>query len=186
MNIVAIVGSVRKESFNMQLAKTMQERYQDKLSIEIADIRSLPYFDQDEENNPPQVVKVFKDAIANADGVIIITPEYNWSISGVLKNALDWASRVEKVFIDKPVFALGATAGTMGTIRAQLHLRDILASMQAKLLPPSGTEVLINFAQQKFDAETGRLVDENTLNFLDGTVNKYIEFIKSVKQFQVS
>ena len=90
MNIVAIVGSIRKESFNMQIAKTMQDRYKEKMNITIADIRSLPYFDQDEEQNPPQVVKDFKDSIAKADGVIIITPEYNWSVPGVLKNALDW------------------------------------------------------------------------------------------------
>src|SRR5690606_40600431 len=76
MKIVAIVGSIRKDSYNMQIAKTMVERYKEKLNIEIADIRSLPYFDQDEELNPPQSVKEFKDSIANADGVIIITPEY--------------------------------------------------------------------------------------------------------------
>src|SRR6476620_9777157 len=130
MNIVTIVGSIRKESYNMQLAKTMQERYEGKFNIKIADIRSLPHYDQDEENNPPQAVKEFKEAIANADGVFIITPEYNWSIPGVLKNALDWASRVDKVFIGKPVMTFGATMGTLGTIRAQLHLREILSGLQ--------------------------------------------------------
>ena len=98
----------------MQVAKTLQERYEGKLNIDIADIRSLPYFDQDEEKNPPQNVKEFKEAIARADGVMIITPEYNWSVPGVLKNAIDWASRVDKVFIDKPVMTLGATPGMLG------------------------------------------------------------------------
>ena len=179
MNIVALVGSIRKDSFNMQVAKTLQERYEGKLNIDIADIRSLPYFDQDEENNPPQNVKEFKEAIAKADGVMIITPEYNWSVPGVLKNAIDWASRVDKVFIDKPVMTLGATPGMLGTIRAQLHLREILSSpgIQARVLPPGGNEVLINFASQKIDEQTGRLVDENTLQFLDEKVNKFIEFI---------
>ncbi|MHC0038489.1 NADPH-dependent FMN reductase [Pseudoneobacillus sp. C159] len=179
MNLVAIVGSLRKESYNMQLANTIQERYKEKINIEIADIRSLPYFDQDEENNPSQTVKAFKDKIANADGVIIITPEYNWSVSGVLKNALDWASRVEKVFINKPVMTLGATPGMLGTVRAQMHLREILSSpgIQAKILPPGGNEVLINMANQKFDGE--KLVDEGTLNFLDSKVETFIDFVKS-------
>jgi chromate reductase, NAD(P)H dehydrogenase (quinone) len=182
VNIVAIVGSLRKESYNMQLAKTMQERYKGKMNIQIADIRSLPHFDQDEENNPPQPVKEFKEAIANADGVMIITPEYNWSVPGVLKNALDWASRVDKVFIGKPVMTLGATLGMLGTIRAQMHLREILVSpgIQARILPPGGNEVLIGFANQKFDEETNQLVDEGTLNFLDSKVDSFVDFVKSV------
>lgn len=179
MNIVALVGSLRKDSYNMQIAKTMQDRYQDKFNMEIADIRSLPYFDQDEENTPPQAVTDFKASIAKADGVIIITPEYNWSVPGVLKNALDWASRVDKVFIDKPVMTLGATPGMLGTIRAQLHLREILVSpgLQARVLPPGGNEVLINFAHQKVDEQAGKLVDDHTIQFLDEKVNKFIEFI---------
>lgn len=182
MNIVVIVGSLRKESYNMQLAKTMQERYKENLNIQIADIRSLPHFDQDEENNPPKPVKEFKEAISNADGVMIITPEYNWSVSGVLKNALDWASRVDKVFIGKPVMTLGATMGMLGTVRAQMHLREILASpgIQAKILPPGGNEVLIGFANQKFDEQTNQLVDEGTLNFLDSKVDAFVDFVKSV------
>jgi chromate reductase, NAD(P)H dehydrogenase (quinone) len=183
MKIVAMVGSLRKESFNMQLAKTMQERYQERLDIEIADIGSLPFFDQDEENNPPQIVKEFKESIAKADGVMIITPEYNWSVPGVLKNAIDWTSRVDKVFINKPVMVAGVTPGMLGTIRAQLHLREILVSpgVQAKVLPPGGNEVLVNFAPQKFDEGTGRMTDENTLNFLDGIIDKFIKFVDVAK-----
>ncbi|WP_404328535.1 NADPH-dependent FMN reductase [Mesobacillus maritimus] len=180
MNIVTIVGSLRKESYNMKLFKTIEERYQGKLNMTIADIRSLPYFDQDEENSPPQAVKEFKEAISKADGVIIITPEYNWSVPGVLKNALDWASRVDKVFIGKPVMALGATLGMLGTVRAQMHLREILSSpgIQAKILPPGGNEVLIGSANQKFDEQTGQLVDKGTLNFLDSKVEAFIDFVK--------
>jgi chromate reductase len=182
MKIVTIVGSLRKESYNMHLAKTMQNRYKDKMDMEIADIRSLPHFDQDEENNPPQAVKEFKEAIASADGILIITPEYNWSIPGVLKNALDWTSRVDKVFIGKPVMALGVTMGMLGTVRAQMHLREILAApgIQAKILPPGGNEVLIGSANQKFDGQTGQLVDEGTLSFLDSKIGAFIDFVKSV------
>lgn len=166
----------------MQVAKTMQERYKGKLNMQIADIGALPHFNQDDELDPPQVVKDFKASIAGADGVVIITPEYNWSVPGVLKNALDWTSRVEQVFIGKPVMTLGATPGMMGTIRAQLHLRDILVApgIQAKILPPGTNEILINFASQKIDGETGQLVDETTLGFLDSKVDAFVDFVKTV------
>jgi chromate reductase, NAD(P)H dehydrogenase (quinone) len=182
MNIVTLVGSIRKESFNMKVAATLEERYQDKFNMKRVDIRNLPFYDQDEENNPPQAVVEFKQAIANADGVIIVTPEYNWSVPGVLKNALDWASRVDKVFIGKPVMAIGATPGMLGTVRAQMHLREILSSpgLQAKVLPPGGNEVLINFVNQKIDEQTGRLADEGTLSFLDSKVEAFIDFVKTV------
>lgn len=165
----------------MKLAKIMQERYKDKLNIEIADIRSLPHYDQDDELNPPQAVKDFKEAVRQADGIIIITPEFNWSIPGVLKNALDWASRVDKVFVGKPVMTLGASMGMLGTIRAQLHLREILVSpgIQAKILPPGGNEVLIPFAQQKFTEGSNELTDTGTLQFLDSKIDLFINFVKS-------
>lgn len=181
MNIVTLVGSIRKESFNMRLAKFMQERYADKLNMQIADIGSLPYFNQDEEQNPPQVVKDFKESIAKADGIIIVTPEYNWSVPGVLKNALDWTSRVERVLLNKPVMPLGATPGQMGTIRAQLHLRQILSApgIQANVLPPASNEILINQAGEKFAENGGTLIDNGTIEFLDSKVDAFIEFINS-------
>lgn len=180
MNIVTLVGSLRKASYNMQLAETMRERYRDKMTMDILDIGRLPHFNQDQEADPPPVVKDFKKKIAEADGVIIITPEYNWSVPGVLKNAIDWASRADKVFIGKPVMTAGVTIGMVGTVRAQLHLRDILSSpgVQAKVLPPGGNEVLIPFAEQKFDAATGRLTDEATLAFLDAVMEKFVDWVR--------
>src|SRR5690606_28305235 len=174
---------LRKESYNGYLAKAMQYRYQDRIDFEIADIASLPFYNQDEELNPPQVVKDFKKKVAEADGVIIVTPEYNWSIPGVLKNALDWLSRVDKVLIDKPVMTAGASPTALGTVRAQLHLRQILSApgVSAKVLPPGGNEVLVNFADQKFDA-SGRLLDEGTLEFLDGIMEKFKRWIEENKE----
>lgn len=179
MNFAVIVGSLRKNSYNLQVAHTMEERYKDQFRVTYTDISALPHFDQDEENDPVQSVLEFRRAIAEADGVVIITPEFNWSIPGVLKNALDWASRGDKVFIGKPVMALGVTLGMLGTVRAQMHLREILAApgLQASVLPPGGNEVLIGQAAQKFDEQSGRLVDEATLHFLDSKVNAFIDFI---------
>lgn len=183
MNIIALVGSLRKKSFNMQLALTMQERYKDKLNIHIADLGALPHFNQDQETDPPQVVKEFKASIKEADGVVIVTPEYNWSVSGVLKNALDWASRVDKVFIGKPVMTMGVTPGMLGTVRAQLHLRQILSApgLQANVLSPGGNEVLVNMAPEKFDPEKGRLVHEDTLSFIDSVIDKFIHMIQTAQ-----
>ena len=178
MKLVAIVGSLRKGSYNKQLADTIKERHGQTFDLEILDLGLLPHFDQDTENNPPMSVIDFKRKVKEADGVIIITPEYNWSIPGVLKNALDWLSRVDKVLIGKPVMTAGAATGLMGTLRAQLHLRQILTALQVKLLPPVGNEILINQASAKFDEETGKLIDEATLSFLDVVIERFVNFIK--------
>lgn len=178
MKILALVGSIRKDSLNLNLVKTLQERYAEKLEITVANIKELPYYNQDEENDPSEIVKNFKKDILNCDGVLIATPEYNWSVPGVLKNALDWLSRVDFVLKDKPVMIIGATPGQLGTIRAQLHLRQILSSpgLSARVLPPSGNEVLVTLALTKF--KDGKLVDEPTLAFIDDVTERFIDWIK--------
>ncbi|MCL6446432.1 MAG: NAD(P)H-dependent oxidoreductase, partial [Alicyclobacillus sp.] len=152
MKLLAMVGSLRKDSFNLHLVETMQERYADKFTIEFADIRSLPHYDQDDEANPPAAVRKLHHQVKSADGVILATPEYNWSFPGVLKNALDWLSRGDRPMNGKPTLVVGASNFMMGTIRAQQHLRDVLVSpgIGARMLPPGGNEVLITFAQDKF------------------------------------
>jgi chromate reductase, NAD(P)H dehydrogenase (quinone) len=179
MKIVALVGSIREESLNLAMVNTLQERYREKLEITIANIAELPFYNQDDELNPDEKVKQFKQEIADCDGVLIATPEYNWTIPGVLKNALDWLSRVDKVLIGKPVMIAGVSPGQVGTLRAQLHLRQILASpgLQARVLPPAGNEILINHALPKF--QDGRLVEEGTLQFLDEVMERYIDWVKA-------
>ena len=175
MKIVALVGSLRQDSYNMKLTRFIKERYRRAFELEIADIRSLPHFDQDHENDPPAIVFDFKNRIAGADGVLIATPEFNWSVPGVLKNALDWASRVPRVFNGKPVLATGA----WGTLRAQLHLREILSGpgLAAKMLPAGNNQVLISFAEHKFD-EAGRLTDPDLLRFLDKVMERFTDLIQ--------
>lgn len=180
MNILALVGSLRKNSYNMRLAKTIQERYRDRFELNIADIGSLPFFDQDDELNPQQVVVEFKEQVKQADGIVIVTPEYNWSFPAVLKNALDWTSRVDKVYLGKPTLLAGASTGMIGTLRAQLHLRDVLASagLQANLLPPGQNEFIVTQAAQKFEEPNGLLIDEPTLKFLDDVVGRFIDLVQ--------
>ena len=99
MKIVAIVGSLRKDSYNMKIANFIKSRYKGKLDIEILKLNDLPLFDEDIEENPPESVNIFKEKIKASDGILFVTPEYNHSIPGVLKNALDWFSRVEQVIV---------------------------------------------------------------------------------------
>ncbi|MCL6452062.1 MAG: NAD(P)H-dependent oxidoreductase [Alicyclobacillus sp.] len=178
MQLIALTGSLRKGSYNAGLVATMTERYRDLFTLTPWDISKLPYFNQDEELSPPPVVRGFKDDIRAADGVVIATPEYNWSIPGILKNALDWLSRGDKVLIGKPVLVVGASTGIAGTLRAQIHLRQVLSSpgLACRMLPPGGNEVLVTFAEDKFDG-AGRLVDAPTLAFLDGVVEKFVAFV---------
>ena len=179
MKLIAMVGSLRKDSFNLHLVETMQERYRDKFSIALADIRSLPHYDQDEEERAPDSVSLLARQVADADGVVIATPEFNWSYPGVLKNALDWLSRGIRPIQGKPVLTAGVSPFMMGTLRAQQHLRDVLQSpgIAAKILPPGGNEVLITFANEKF--RDGRLVDASALAFLDGVVEKFVNLVNS-------
>ena len=125
MKIVAMVGSMSKESNNKKVVKFMQKRYKDKLDIEILSIDKLPMYNQDIELNPPELVVDLREKIKSSDGILFATPEYNHSIPAVLKNAIDWFSRVEPVLIGKPSMVIGATMGNLGTVRAQVHLRQI-------------------------------------------------------------
>ncbi|CAM3239433.1 NADPH-dependent FMN reductase [Filibacter tadaridae] len=175
MKVVALVGSLRKDSFNMQLVKTIEKRYSNRFDMEIAEIGNLPFFNEDDEKTPPEVVVNFKNLIAGADAVLISTPEFNWSTSGVLKNALEWLSRVDKPIAGKPVLPMGVSQGAMGSLRAQLHLRQVLSSIQATTMPPAGNEIIIGAAGQKFS--NGELTDEMTLKFLDMVIDKFVEFV---------
>lgn len=183
MKIIAIVGSLRQESYNKKLAETIRDRYKQQFSLEIADISVLPYYNEDEENNPTDTVNNLKQQISNADAVLIVTPEFCWTIPGVLKNTLDWLSRGDRVMVRKPTMIAGVSGGTMGTIRAQLHLRQILASpgLQANVLPPARNEILIGPAAEKFN-DDGQLVDEPTLEFIDGVISRFIAHVQASQE----
>lgn len=176
MKVVALIGSLRKDSYNEQLIKTIENRYGQMLALEIARIGELPFYNEDEELFPPKEVAQFKRQIEKADAVFISTPEYNWSISGVLKNALEWLSRVEKPIAKKPVLLMGVSQGGLGTVRAQLHARQILTSVEALTMPTAGNEILIGGAARKF--ENGELTHEVTLQFIDEVMERFLAFVK--------
>jgi NAD(P)H-dependent FMN reductase len=176
MKVVALVGSIRKESYNLKLAQYIKQRYRDRFELEILNIRDLPFYDQDIENDPPAVVADFKRKVAEADAVLWLTPEYNYTIPGVLKNAIDWLSRVDKPLVGKPSWIVGASMGQMGTLRAQLHLREILYSpgVSSPIMP--GNEVYVGAVHEKIDA-AGQLVHEPTVQFLDNVVDNFVDWV---------
>jgi NAD(P)H-dependent FMN reductase len=180
MKIVAIVGSNRKESFNKKLTLFIQKRYKERVDIEILPIEKLPMYNQDDELTPPEIVTEIKNKVLQSDGVLIATPEYNHSIPAFLKNALDWFSRVEKVMVNKPVMIVGATPGVLGTVRAQVHLRQILNSPGVGALTLPGNEVFIGNINEKLDA-SGDLIHQPTIQFLDSVMNNFIGWAEKVR-----
>ncbi|WP_179394315.1 NADPH-dependent FMN reductase [Lacticaseibacillus absianus] len=176
-HLVGIIGNNYSGSMNRKLLQYIQRRYRDRFALTLLETGTLPLFSQDAEAHPPAVVTAFRTAITAADGVIVATPEHNHSVPAVLKNALDWCSRIEHPLEDKRVMVIGASLGPMGTVRAQTHLRQILDApgIGAQVLP--GNEFLMGRAGQKFDVH-GQLVDLGTAAFLDTCIANYLEFLE--------
>ncbi|WP_075619561.1 NADPH-dependent FMN reductase [Paenisporosarcina indica] len=177
MKVVAIVGSIRKNSFNLQLAKHIQARYADQFELEILDLAPIPMYNQDIELDTPHEVLDFKAKVKAADAVLWVTPEYNSTIPGVLGNAIDWMSRVDKVMNGKPSMIMGASMDILGSVKAQMHLRDILfaSGLNSPLLPMN--EVYVGAAHTKFD-ENGQLTDQATIEFLDSVITNFQAWMK--------
>jgi chromate reductase len=161
VHVLAFAGSLRKASHNRAALRAAAELLPEGMTLEIFDLIDIPLYNGDvEAAGLPEAVRVFKEKIAAADAVLIATPEYNYSIPGVLKNAIDWASRQPAPPLNgKPVAIMGVTTGMWGTARAQYDLRKVLMQQNAHTL--NKPEVLIAKAGEKFDAE-GRLIDEAT------------------------
>ncbi len=174
--IVVIVGSIRRESINRKLAGALAKLAQPGAEFVFAKIDDLPLFSQDLEPNPPASVTRLKKEIESADGVLLVTPEYNRSIPGVLKNAIDWASRPygKNSFDGKPAAALGTSQGAVGTAAAQQHLRSILTHLNVVLMgQPEG---YIVYKPSMVD-ETGHVADENVRKFLQLYVDKFTAWV---------
>ena len=159
--VLGFAGSLRKDSYNRALLRAARElAAAEGLEVEIFEIDGIPPYNQDDESAMPAVVRDFKSRIEQADALLLVTPEFNYSVSGVLKNAIDWASRPygTNSFEEKPVAIMGATVGTLGTSRAQYHLRQMLVYVNA--YPLNRPEVMVSAAADKF--MDGELVDEHT------------------------
>lgn len=165
IHILGISGSLRKASHNTGLLRAAQGMLPEGITLEIADLSQIPLYNGDLGNEgAPESVQQFKARIAAADALLIATPEYNYSLTGVLKNAIDWASRPPQTspLNGKPLAITGA-GGRFGTVRAQLHLRQI--AVFTNMLPLNKPELMIPMAWEKFDAE-GNLTDPQTIEQL--------------------
>jgi chromate reductase len=182
IKILGIAGSLRKGSYNKALLKAAVELQPDSMEIEIFDIAGIPLYNGDvEAEGTPTAVIEFKNKIAEADTLLIATPEYNYSIPGVLKNAIDWASRPPKSspLNGKPAGIMGATGGLMGTVRAQMHLRQ--TAVLTNMLIMNRPEVLVTKAHEKFDKD-GKLIDENTAQHIKKFLSALAEWTEQLKK----
>lgn len=162
IKILGIAGSLRRGSFNRAALRFAKTSAPGNMEVEIFErLGEIPPFNEDQEKNPPEAITELKEKIRSADAILFATPEYNYSIPGVLKNAIDWASRPygQSAWEGKPVAIMGASVGATGTARAQYHLRQAFVFLD--MCPLNRPEVMIGTAQEKFDSE-GNITDEHT------------------------
>ncbi len=175
--IAAFAGSLRRRSYNRALIHAAEELAPEGMTIEPIEIGELPFYNADveAEGDPPSVA-AFKAALHRADGILVATPEYNDGIPAVLTNAIDWGSRLpgRSPLIRKPVAVMGASPSQIGTARAQLHLRQLLGHVQARVLPPP--ELLVARAHDRFGADL-RLNDEGTRKVLANLLERFSRWI---------
>ena len=166
VRVAALCGSRRSGSYNQKLLNNAIEHAPEGLEIFQVPVRDFPFFDQDEESAPPQVVLDAKSAIQSADCVLLVSPEYDYGVPGFLKNAVDWLSRPfgDPTLVGRPMAVMGASTGYMGTIRGQLHWRQSWYFFRAPVF--SEAELAVAFSADSFD-DVGVLVNERYVAALD-------------------
>lgn len=177
VKILGIAGSLRKQSYNRLALAAAADLLPADVELSTFDIAGLPGFDQDDEKSPPESVVRLKQAISTADAILFATPEYNYSIPGVLKNAIDWASRPygDSAFAGKVAAIMGASIGGIGTARAQYHLRQCFVFLDVPLV--NQPEVMIGNAVDRFDAQ-GALTDEKTRALIGKLLTKLADLAR--------
>lgn len=181
LNVITICGSLRKASYNAALARALPKLAPTGMLInEGPSIEAIPLFNQDVlDAGVPTSVTALVDAIRTADGLIIVSPEYNWSIPGPLKNAIDWVSRVKnQPFEAKPVVIQSAADGLLGGSRMQYHLRQALIGIGALILVRP--EIFVTFAAKKFDEKTLTLIDLPTIDLIKRQLGNYDKFVRKI------
>lgn len=180
-HFIGLVGTNSDKSTNRQLLQFIQTYFKDQATIELMEIKGLPVFNKPEDRTVPAEVKVMADKIEQADGVIISTPEYDHAVPASLMNALNWLSYGIYPFVDKPVMITGASYGTLGSSRAQAHLRQILDApeLKARIMPSS--EFLLAHSLQAFN-EDDQLTNTDQIDKLEGLFADFMVFVDLVNQ----
>ena len=179
VRILGIAGSLRRQSYNRAALRAAVELAPEGATIETFELDGIPGFSEDDEQRPPEKVVELKRRIREADAVLFVTPEYNYSIPGVLKNAIDWASRPygDSAWSGKPAAIMGASIGRIGTARAQYHLRQVMVFLD--MHPVNQPEVMIGNAPQRFDAD-GNLTDEETREHVRGLLQSLLDWTRLI------
>lgn len=180
VKILGFVGSLRKGSYNKALMRAAVELVPEDATIEVFNLEGIPPFNQDLESPPPPIVKEFKAKIRKADALLIASPEYNYSVPGVLKNAIDWASRPygDNAFEEKPVAIMSASIGGLGGARAQYHLRQSFVFLD--MCPLNRPEVMMPFAEDNVDAE-GNVTNEKTKQLIRELLEALVHWTRKLK-----
>ena len=175
--IALLVGSLRRDSFNRKLAQALQKMAPQDFSLELAEIGDLPLYNQDDDANQAASVQRLKQQVAGSQGVIFVTPEYNRSMPGVLKNAIDHASRPygQSAWAGKPAGVIGTSGGQMGTGLAQQHLRNTLVFLDMPTM--NQPEAFIQFKPDLFD-DKGHIGVDATKQFLQKWMDSYVKWVK--------
>lgn len=181
INILGIAGSLRRQSYNRSALRAAQQLAPAGATLNIFELAGIPAFNEDDENNPPAIIVDFKKQIRAADALLFVTPEYNYSVPGVLKNAIDWASRPygDNAWSGKPAAIMGASIGNIATARAQYHLRQIFVFLN--VLPLNQPEVMIGNAAERFDAD-GNLTDEKTKEYISKSLLELVAWTKRLQR----
>ncbi|EME1046730.1 NAD(P)H-dependent oxidoreductase [Salmonella enterica] len=183
LNVVTLLGSLRKGSFNGMVARTLPKVAPAGMTVSLLpSIGDIPLYDADiqQEEGFPASVEALAEQIRNADGVIIVTPEYNYSVPGGLKNAIDWLSRLpEQPLAGKPVLIQTSSMGAIGGARCQYHLRQILVFLDAMVM--NKPEFMGGVIQNKVDPQAREVIDQSTLDHLTGQLTAFGDYIQRVK-----
>ena len=180
ITILGIAGSLRRQSYNRSALRAAQQLVPEGATLEIFELDGIPGFNQDDEQNPPAKVVELKKGVRAADALLFVTPEYNYSVPGVLKNAIDWASRPygDNAWEGKPAAIMGASIGNIATARAQYHLRQIFVFLN--VLAINQPEVMIGNAAERFD-EDGNLTDDTTKEYIRRLLQTLVEWTQRIQ-----
>src|SRR3954453_12255905 len=185
VRILGIAGSLRRGSYNRAALRAAAQLVPPEATLDVFDLDGLPGFNEDDEQDPPAKVVELKRRIRAADALLFVTPEYNYSIPGVLKNAIDWASRPygDSAWGGKPAAIMGASIGAIGTARAQYHLRQIMVFLN--MFPINQPEVMIGQAATRFDA-AGNLTDDTTRDFIRQLLASLVTWTRRLQPAQTT
>jgi chromate reductase len=181
LTILGISGSGRKGSYNTALLEAAKELLPQDATLEVVDVSKLPLYNQDLEHDLPEAVKELKKQIRGADAILIATPEHNYSVTAVLKNAIEWGNRPPRdaSWSGKPAAVISASTGLRGGVRAQLHLRQIMIDLN--MYPINRPLLLVANARDKFD-ENLKLIDEESLQTLREVLSSLVEWTRKLRR----